>query len=54
MNFINPYQLLGINPNMPNLRDLKQSYYRLALLCHPDKGGDATSMRIIHKCYFVT
>ena len=51
MNFINPYQLLGINPNMPNLKDLKKSYYRLALLCHPDKGGNKHSMDIVHKSY---
>lgn len=51
MNFINPYQLLGINPNMPDLKQLKKSYYRLALLCHPDKGGNKESMDIVHKSY---
>lgn len=51
MNFINPYQLLGINPNMPDLKQLKKSYYRLAMLCHPDKGGNKESMNIVHKCY---
>ena len=51
MNAINPYKLLGVNPNKPSLRKLKKSYYSLAKLCHPDKGGDPASMRIIHKCY---
>ena len=51
MNFINPYQLLGVNPNMPDLKQLKKSYYQLALLCHPDKGGKKESMDIVHKCY---
>ena len=51
MNFINPYSLLGVNPNMPDLKQLKQSYYRLALLCHPDKGGNKESMDIVHKSY---
>ena len=51
MNFINPYQLLGINPNMPDLRQLRKSYYQLALLCHPDKGGNKESMDIVHKSY---
>ncbi len=51
MNFINPYQLLGINPNMPDLKQLQKSYYQLALLCHPDKGGNKDSMNIVHKCY---
>ena len=51
MNFLNPYNLLGVNPNMPDLKQLKQSYYRLALLCHPDKGGNKESMDIVHKSY---
>ena len=51
MNFINPYNLLGVNPNMPDLKQLKKSYYRLALLCHPDKGGNKHSMDIVHKSY---
>ena len=51
MNFINPYNLLGVNPNKPDLKKLKQSYYRLALLCHPDKGGSKESMDVVHKSY---
>ena len=51
MNLINPYQLLGVNPSMPDLKQLKKSYYQLALLCHPDKGGNKESMDIVHKSY---
>ena len=25
---------------LPKLRELKKNYYGMALLCHPDKGGD--------------
>jgi len=51
MNFINPYKLLGVDPEKPSLKKLKKAYYNLALLCHPDKGGDKNSMDVVHKSY---
>ena len=51
MNFINPYQIMGIDPNKPDLQKLKKTYYRWALLCHPDKGGKKEDMTTIHNCY---
>jgi curved DNA-binding protein CbpA len=44
---INPFDLLGVTiKNTP--ADVKKAYYELALLCHPDKGGNAQDMRLIH------
>jgi len=48
---IDPYKLFGIDPNNPSLKKLKKKYYNLALICHPDKGGDKKSMDIIYKSY---
>ena len=50
MNLINPYKLLGVKINT-DLVTVKKQYYHLALLCHPDKGGDAKDMDVIHKAY---
>lgn len=47
---INPFQLLGINYNSSEL-ELKKSYYKLSLICHPDKGGDENDMIMISKAY---
>ena len=47
---INPYQLLGVTPNS-TIPELKKSYYQLALLCHPDKGGNNDDMRVVHQSY---
>ena len=51
MNLINPYQIMGIDPDKPDLKKLKKTYYRWALLCHPDKGGKKEDMTTIHNCY---
>jgi len=40
---INPFDLFGLTIES-ELSELKKAYYSLALLCHPDKGGDADSM----------
>ena len=47
---INPYTLLGVNTNS-SIDELKKSYRELALLCHPDKGGNANDMCVIHNAY---
>ena len=51
MNLINPYELMGIDPNKPDLQKLKKTYYNWALMCHPDKGGSKEDMNIIHNAY---
>ena len=50
MNLLNPYELLGVSIQSTS-RELKKSYYNLSLLCHPDKGGSAKDMDIVHKAY---
>lgn len=50
MPVIDPYSLLGVNIHS-ELSELKQNYHSLALICHPDKGGDKNDMIMIHKAY---
>ena len=47
---INPFQLLGVTTNS-TISELKKAYYQLALLCHPDKGGNNDDMRVVHQSY---
>jgi hypothetical protein len=49
-NHLDPYKLLGVTINS-TLQDLKKNYYKLALICHPDKGGDKNDMIILHNAY---
>lgn len=48
--FVNPYELFGIKPTS-SLQDLRKSYYNLAIVCHPDKGGDNESMKVLTLAY---
>ena len=50
MNLLDPYHLLGVSPNS-TMAELKQSYYQLSLLCHPDRGGNKDDMIIVVKAY---
>ena len=50
MSLINPYLLLGLSPKS-SIQELKKAYYQLALLCHPDKGGNTNDMYIVQKAY---
>jgi len=47
---LNPFQFLGLTIES-TLTDLKKVYYELSLYCHPDKGGKAEDMIILHNCY---
>jgi hypothetical protein len=47
---INPYSLLGVN-DKSSLRELKKNYYNMALLCHPDRGGDKKDMNVVCLAY---
>jgi curved DNA-binding protein CbpA len=47
---INPYDLLGVTPKS-TLDEIKKSYYSLALIMHPDKGGSPTEMHILKTAY---
>lgn len=47
---VNPYELFGLSYKI-KIQDLKKAYYELALICHPDKGGNSQDMDIVHKAY---
>ena len=58
ISLLNPYELLGIKlekfKNVPKknvVSLLKKNYYNLALLCHPDRGGNKNDMNIITLAY---
>jgi len=50
MSLINPYELLGVDCKSSR-DDVRKSFKSLSLICHPDKGGDANEMKIIHNAY---
>jgi pentapeptide MXKDX repeat protein len=47
---IDPYGLLGVD-SRSNLAELKKNYYNMALLCHPDKGGNNKDMNVVSSAY---
>ena len=47
---INPYEFLGVTVNS-SIKELKKNYFELALICHPDKGGNDADMDILNKAY---
>ena len=47
---INPYELLGVTYNS-SLDEVRKSYYNLALVLHPDKGGSKDEMIILKNSY---
>ena len=50
MSIINPYELLGVDCKSTR-EDIRKSFKALSLICHPDKGGDAEEMKILHNAY---
>lgn len=51
MNSINPFILFGLDYKNIDEKSLKKKYYELALLCHPDKGGNKDDMNMIVNSY---
>lgn len=47
---LQPYDVLGVTP-ASSIAELRKNYFQLALVCHPDKGGNAEDMRVITSCY---
>jgi curved DNA-binding protein CbpA len=50
MDSIQPYEFLGVTFKTP-LKDVRRRYYDRALMCHPDKGGAAQDMMMLHCAY---
>jgi hypothetical protein len=50
MDMLNPFELLGVSENS-TMNELKTAYYRLALICHPDKGGEPEAMKTLVAAY---
>ena len=50
---LDPFALLGIDPHRSSIKDLKRSYYDLALLVHPDRNREKTGeeMNVVHNAY---
>ena len=47
---IDPYNLLGVTTESTPT-EVRKAYYELALVAHPDKGGSADQMRVVHCAY---
>ena len=50
MSSINPYQILGIS-SQSSISEIKEAYKKLALIHHPDKGGNPDNFKLLKKCY---
>lgn len=51
MSTVNPYELLGLQPNF-TIEQLKSNYKRIALKVHPDKmGGSDYMFNLVTQCY---
>jgi DnaJ domain len=48
---IQPYEFLGLDASVASLKEVSAAYYRLALLCHPDKGGTTEDMTTLTLAY---
>jgi hypothetical protein len=49
----NHYQVLGLHPKGldVSLKDVKKAYRKLALVTHPDRGGDEAEFKAVQKAY---
>jgi DnaJ family protein A protein 2 len=44
------YDILGV-PKTASEKDIQKAYRKLALKCHPDKGGDEEEFKELSKAY---
>lgn len=44
------WQLLGLTPRS-SIDEARRAYYELARIVHPDRGGNAEDMRMLHQAY---
>jgi hypothetical protein len=47
---LNPYEIFGLSYKA-TLEEVRKAYYSLALLTHPDKGGDTNDMQVVNAAY---
>jgi len=47
---IDPYSLLGVTYES-SITEVRKAFFELALLCHPDKGGNPDDMRMLQCAY---
>lgn len=47
---VNPYEFLGVTPTSP-MTEVRRAFFRLSLMCHPDKGGRTEDMRTLQSAY---
>lgn len=50
MTYVNPYELLGVTETSTK-DEVRRAYYKLAMIVHPDKGGYAADMNVLHAAY---
>ena len=50
MSLLNPFGLLGLDYSASR-EEVRLAFKELALICHPDKGGDIEQMRVLYLCY---
>ena len=50
MNMLDPFALLGVTVDSTP-KEVRQAYYALSMLTHPDKGGSASDMNVVHHAY---
>ena len=50
MTYVDPYELLNVNHKSAR-SEVKTSFKNLALLCHPDKGGNKEDMDVLYGAY---
>lgn len=50
MSVVNPYEFLGVTPTS-TITEVRRAFFRLSLLCHPDKGGNPSDMRTLQSAY---
>lgn len=50
MSLVNPYLLLGVDCKSKR-EEVRKIFKKLALICHPDKGGDEEQMNVLNLAY---
>lgn len=45
-----PWQLFGLKPTS-TASEARRAYYKLAMIMHPDRGGNADDMRALHEAF---